>query len=313
MSGVLHHNAKNLTGLRFSLLTAVEPVGSQPRHKDGKLIATAVIWRCRCECGNETTTTTRDLTTKRKQSCGCAYRKSKLPDDARRTHGRSSTRLYNLYRSMISRCENPRSHAYRAYGARGIKVCQRWRESFLAFAEDMGERPVGHSLERVKNDGDYAPDNCVWATAKDQANNRRPAQSMPPRRPLTLNGKTQSLAAWAKELGVARTCIQRRLNRRGLSIEDALTFRRQQRSPLSPGELRKVNWQERKAAVTRATSAWLTREQRRYMRLMTKQASATGMHVDHVAALRGKDAWGLHVPWNLQILPPTQNMRKGNR
>lgn len=87
--------------------------------------------------------------------------------------GESSHPLYHTWRGMIQRCHNPRNPRYPEWGGRGIFVCDRWRQSFLWFLQDMGERPDGHSLDRINNDGPYAPENCRWVTAKDQARNRR--------------------------------------------------------------------------------------------------------------------------------------------
>jgi hypothetical protein len=89
------------------------------------------------------------------------------------SHGAISSPEYQSWRAMKSRCLNPKATGYKAYGARGVAICDRWRTDFAAFLADMGPRPDGHSLDRIDNDGNYEPGNCRWATPKQQAANRR--------------------------------------------------------------------------------------------------------------------------------------------
>jgi hypothetical protein len=130
---------------------------------------------------------------------------------------RNQTRVYGIWRGMRSRCENPRNRSYPRYGGRGIKVCERWAvfENFLA---DMGEPPTPqHQIERQKNGEGYYPENCHWATPKEQANNRRSS------RLLTYQGRTQTLQAWCDELGLKHNTVVMRLNEYGWSVERALS------------------------------------------------------------------------------------------
>lgn len=168
-------------------------------------------WNCRCKCGQEAVVRGAIIKSGQSRQCRlCANR-------ACRTHGGRHTPEYTVWRAMIQRCEDQNQAHYHRYGGRGIKICERWRNSFETFLEDMGPRPSKkHSLDRFPdNDGDYEPGNVRWATDKQQARNRRS------NRLLTLNGKTQCIAAWAEERGIKQHTIIQRL-RRGCNDETAL-------------------------------------------------------------------------------------------
>lgn len=123
--------------------------------------------RVRCVCGAVKSVHYECLRSGATRSCGCQTRSKS------RTHGQSRTTEYITWQQMRQRCENPKNDRYADYGGRGIRVCKRWAR-FANFIADMGRKPRGASLDRRNNDGDYKPSNCRWATAKQQANNRRP-------------------------------------------------------------------------------------------------------------------------------------------
>jgi len=117
---------------------------------------------------------------------------------------------------MIQRCTSPNNHAYDRYGGRGIKVCDRWLNSFESFLADMGDKPSSEcSLDRIDNNGNYEPSNCRWATATEQMRNRSNSIH------LTMNGETLPAAEWAEKLGIPLSRIHARI-KHGFSVEQTL-------------------------------------------------------------------------------------------
>jgi hypothetical protein len=133
---------------------------------------------CLCECGNKVITRFQYYKSNHTKSCGCL--KSFFISEVNVKHSHSSnngvkktSREYNSWGSMKNRCYNPKNNRWNSYGGRGIKVCDRWLNSFENFLEDMGERPNGCSIDRIDPNGNYEPNNCRWATSKEQGKNKR--------------------------------------------------------------------------------------------------------------------------------------------
>jgi len=187
----------DLTGQTFSLLTVIQ---REENSKHGHS-----MWKCRCVCGNETIVLGSNLVRSHTTSCGCFSLKSRSLRST--THGMTDSKEYSVWNEMNQRCSNPKSSAYYKYGSRGIKVCERWK-NFENFIADMGMRPADKpTIERVNNNGNYEPGNCIWATRKTNTRNRRCTLW------VTLRGEMKTLAEWCEILGAEYCKTQTRISR----------------------------------------------------------------------------------------------------
>jgi len=156
---------------------------------------------------NQDTPTLADPIT-RKRTAGGQFQK---------THGYRGTSIYGTWAKAKGRCENPTDAAYPRYGGRGIIMVPRWSLSFESFVADMGPRPRGMTLERKDNNGPYAPDNCIWGSRTDQANNRRS------NRMIEAFGRRQTAMQWSREIGLSEALIRARIDRLGWKSDDAVS------------------------------------------------------------------------------------------
>lgn len=200
--------AQDLTGQKFGKLTIKCKYGvSKGRH---------IIYSCICDCGKEKEILGIHLKSKKIVSCGC-YRKEINSQIIKHGCNRVGKRTgcYQSWADMKNRCSNINHDFWLDYGGKGIKVCDRWK-NFINFFEDMGERPENHSIERIDRDGNYCPENCIWADIITQSNNRSDNII------IEHQGKKQTLTQWSKELNFPYETLRARL-KRGWSEEKTLT------------------------------------------------------------------------------------------
>lgn len=212
--------ALNLKGQRFGRLLVLGRL--PPGNKN-------VMWRCVCDCGQTYVCAASNLARGNTVSCGCF--RSEQSSARQRTHGLSRTAEYIIWTGMINRCHSPINNGYKNYGERGIAVCDRWRDSFEAFLQDMGPRPSSQfSIERKDNRQGYSPDNCKWATGHEQGRNKRT------NRFIEIDGVTMCIADWCERVGIDRRNIYRaaRYKNRG-SVEAVIRERLDHRGGLAIG------------------------------------------------------------------------------
>ena len=195
---------EDLIGKRFNKLLVLERVGTRWHSP---------YWKCLCDCGNITYVNSSSLKYGATKGCGCGEGQSL------RTHGLSSTRLHGIWNGMKCRCYNKNSTSYKYYGARGIGLCDEWKNDFKAFYEwsIINGYKEDLTIDRIDPNGDYEPLNCRWVDMNTQNNNRRDSVI------IEYNGKSQTLSQWAKELNINYATLRNRINQLGWSIEKAFT------------------------------------------------------------------------------------------
>lgn len=199
---------KDLTGMRFGRLIVV---CGAPNLRDGR-----TAWKCRCDCGNEKVVSGKELQNGSTKSCGCLTREILIARNTK--HGKRYTRLYRIWLMMKNRCSNSKDKFYKCYGGKGITVCDEWSKNFESFYNWAMSNGYASNLtlDRINTDLGYCPENCRWATAKQQANNKTTNHY------LTYQGKTQSMAMWADEIGISYSTLRARVNAYHWDIEKAL-------------------------------------------------------------------------------------------
>ena len=197
--------AVDLTGMRFERLSVIGKT-----RKNGR-----VAWLCKCDCGNETKPYTTELMRGRAKSCGCLQKE--IASKTFHKHGQCKSRLYRIWSNMIQRCSNPKNDNYHLYGAKGVAVCEEWKD-FSVFSKWAMESGYSDnlSIDRIETNKGYSPKNCRWATPQEQTDNRECT------RYVSFNGKTQTLKRWSEETGIQYGRLLWRISQ-GWPIEKALT------------------------------------------------------------------------------------------
>jgi len=199
--------ALEIEGKKFSRLTAIRRV-------------TGKMWLFRCDCGNEIERIGTSVTSGNTKSCGCLRKEATAARNA--SHGLTTHPLYFRWAGMIQRCVNPNHVGYKNYGAKGVKVCERWM-NFESFLSDMGMPKTGESIDRIDSNGDYEPTNCRWASSKEQSRNTKRNVV------VEVDGVSLTVRDWEIKLGFGRGAIQRRIDL-GWPHKSAVT------EPIRPGK-----------------------------------------------------------------------------
>lgn len=186
---------KDLTGQRFGKLTVIEFVG-RGRNRHSK-------WKCKCDCGGESISFSTNLLRGIAGSCGCV--KDNVLGNHTRKHGLTNTRIFKIWAGIRKRCTNPKSIAYKDYGGRGIKICERWSDFENFYADMIDGYTDTLTLDRIDPNGDYCKENCRWATPKEQSRNKRNSSFR------VINGERKTIGEWSEVSGIASATIHNRI------------------------------------------------------------------------------------------------------
>ena len=211
--------AIDLTGQRFGNLLVIKKIQNKGNRR---------MWLCRCDCGKTCEKPTNSLRNKSVSSCGCVWRKEAAERIAKRnhTHGGTYDRLYHVWANMRKRCSDEHNDCYSIYGGRGIKVCDEWLgeqgyQHFKEWSVNNGYDPEADygvcTIDRIDVDGDYEPNNCRWADAKTQSNNRRNSY-------LLLDEGKYSVSLLEKKYGIPRWTLKYRYHKLGVRSLATLTI-----------------------------------------------------------------------------------------
>lgn len=208
---------ENLIGNTYGRLTVISPAEKKVLPSGAKI----AMWLCKCSCGNTKAVSAYNLKIGKTKSCGCLN--SELSRERRLKHSGTLNgtreRLYDIWRAMKERCNNPKNISYHNYGGRGVRVCDFWENDYPCFKSWAIENGYSDemSIDRIDVSGNYEPSNCRWATRKQQNNNTRHNTF------ISAFGKTLTLSQWSEETGISTDLISARIKRLHWSPEDALS------------------------------------------------------------------------------------------